>query len=71
MLECFEILYKELRKCQLTMDLDQQTDAFLRKRLIIACEGVEEYKLAIFKPAISLQGLRDNIRHSLALTSPP
>ena len=70
MLECFEILYKELRKCQLTMDPDQQTDAFLRKRLIMACEGVEECKLAIFKPAMSLQGLRDDIRHSLALTSP-
>jgi hypothetical protein len=52
------------------MDLDQQTDAFLRKRLIIVYKGVKEYKLAIFKPAISLQGLRDDIRHSLALTSP-
>jgi hypothetical protein len=38
----------------LTIDLDQQTDAFLRKRLIIAYKGVKEYKLAIFKPVISL-----------------
>ena len=70
MLECFDIMYKELRKCQLTMDKDQQTDAFLKRRLLMACEGVEECKLAIFKPAAGLQGLRDDIRHALALSGP-
>ena len=53
-LECFDIMYKELRKCQLTIDKDQQTDAFLKRRLLMACEGVEECKLAIFKPAAGL-----------------
>lgn len=70
MLECFDIMYKELRRCQLTMDKDQQTDAFLKRRLLMACEGVEECKLAIFKPAAGLQGLRDDIRHALALSGP-
>ena len=53
-LECFDIMYKELRKCQLTMDKEQQTDAFLKRRLLIACERVNECKLAIFKPVNSL-----------------
>jgi hypothetical protein len=70
MLECFNIIYKELHKCQLTIDKDQQTEAFLKRRLLIACEGVDECKLAIFKPALSLQGLRDDIRHALALSDP-
>jgi len=52
------------------MDKDQQTEAFLKRRLLMACEGVDECKLAIFKPALSLQGLRDDIRHALALSDP-
>lgn len=71
LLECFDIMYKELRKCQLTMAKEQQTDVFLKNRLLMACEGIEECRLAIFKPAAGLQGLRDDIRHALALSTPP
>jgi hypothetical protein len=36
----------------------------------MAYEGVEECKLAIFKPAPNLQALKDDIRHALSLSIP-
>src|SRR5271168_2824690 len=71
LLECFDILYQELRKCQLTMEPDQQKESFMTTRLLMAVNGVEECKMAIFKPPETLQGLRDDIRHALSLSSPP
>jgi len=70
LLESFGIMFKELRKCQLTMEKEQQTEAFLKRRVLMACEGIDECKLAIFKPSSTLQGLRDDIRHALALSDP-
>ena len=40
-------------------------------RLLIAVNRVEEYKMAIFKPPETLQGLRDDIRYTLSLSLPP
>jgi len=40
-------------------------------RLLMAVNRVKECKMAIFKPPETLQGLRDDIRHALSLSSPP
>jgi hypothetical protein len=40
-------------------------------RLLIAVNRVKECKMAIFKPPETLQGLRDDIRYALSLSSPP
>jgi hypothetical protein len=42
-------------------------DKFLYNKLIIACQELEPYKYACYKPVNTLAGLINNLRSSIAI----
>lgn len=56
-LDCLQILTKELRHLQHSLDPDLRTDKFLHNKLIHACQELPACQYACFKPSDSLAGL--------------
>jgi hypothetical protein len=69
MVECFELLLKELQKAQKGLAEGYQTEDNLRDRLINACREVQECSFACFKPASTFEGLCAELRASIATAS--
>ena len=61
-IEYLQILIKDLRHLQHSLNAKLQTDDFLHNKLITACQEVEPYKYACYKPTDTLAGLINNLR---------
>jgi len=66
-IECLQILIKDLRYLQHGLDIKLQTDDFLHNKLITACQEVEPYKYAYYKPTDTLAGLINNLYSSIVM----
>jgi len=64
-IECLQILIKDLRHLQHSLNIKLQTDNFLHNKLITACQEVEPCKYTYYKPADTLAGLINNLRSSI------
>jgi len=72
--ECLQILIKDLRHLQHSLDIKLQTDDFLHNKLITACQEVESCKYACYKPADTLAGLINDLWSSIVtykVSNPP
>ena len=65
-IECLQILIKDLRYLQHGLDIKLQMDDFLYNKLITACQEMEPYKYACYKPADTVAGLINDLRSSIA-----
>jgi hypothetical protein len=64
-LEYLQILIKDLRHLQHGLDTSLRTDEFLHNKLITACQDLELYKYACYKPADTLASLINDLRSSI------
>ena len=60
-IECLQILIKDLWHLQHGLNIKLWTDDFLHNKLITACQEVEPYKYACYKPADTLASLINNL----------
>ena len=65
-LECLEILFDSLRTAQRGLSKEYQTEINLRDQVLNACRGVDECSLALFKPAVSFEGLCADLRSAIS-----
>jgi hypothetical protein len=63
--ECLQILIKDLRHLQHSLDITFKTDEFLRNKLITACQDLEPCKYACYRPADTLTSLINDLRSSI------
>jgi len=61
-LECLEILFDTLRTVQRGLTKEYQTEFALRDQTLNACRDIPECNLAIFKPAVTYEGLCADLR---------
>jgi hypothetical protein len=68
-IDCFDIMFRKLQKLQRALELEQQTEQVLKRKVLRACAGVEACNLARFKPSETLEKVRQDLRHSLSISS--
>jgi hypothetical protein len=71
MVDCLQLLIKELRHLQHGLDNNLKTDEFLHNKLITACQGLDACKYACYKPADTLAGLINDLRSSITTYETP
>jgi hypothetical protein len=64
-IECLQLLIAKLQKIQQGLSQAYQADHNLRDALINACRGVEECRLALFNPALTFEGVCDQLRSAI------
>ncbi|KAJ0163968.1 hypothetical protein CTA2_2026 [Colletotrichum tanaceti] len=68
--ECFELLLDKLYILNGALNTERpQTHGILRYKVLIACKGVEECKLCLFKPAPTFEGVCSQLRSSIGIIS--
>jgi hypothetical protein len=55
-----------LHKIQRGLQEVYQLDYSIRDQVLSACQGVSEYKLALFKPAVIYQGVYADLRSAIS-----
>lgn len=59
------MLFDKLRRIQQVLTLEYQSKYSLRDQVISACQGVEEYNLALYKPALTFKGVCTELRSAV------
>lgn len=64
-LECLQLLIKELRHLQHSLDQPFQSDTFLHNKLVLACRELPACQYACYKPSETLPGLMNDLQSSI------
>lgn len=66
--ECLELLINRLALIQRAVPSIGQTEDTLRMQVLNACRGVTEAKMALFNPAPTLEGVRNQLQAAIGIT---
>ena len=67
-LECLELMLDKLRTAQRGLTTQYQNENSLRDQVLNACRGIEECNMALFKPALTFEGLCADLRAAIGQT---
>lgn len=65
MLQCLELLFDKLQNIQQGLGNDYMSDRTIRDQVISACQGVQECKMALQKPAATFEGICSDLRSAI------
>ena len=66
-IECLQILIKDLRYLQYSLNIKLRMDDFLYNKLITAYQEIEPYKYTYYKPADTIASLINDLRSSIII----
>ncbi|EAQ91892.1 hypothetical protein CHGG_00127 [Chaetomium globosum CBS 148.51] len=67
--ECLELLINRLALIQRAVPAIGQTEDTLRMQLLNACRGVAEARMALFNPAPTFEGVRNQLQAAIGITT--